>query len=116
MAAALVVTAIAVAVPRLGGGSPAVSYAHDVQPIFDAKCTACHPASFHYLDLRRGRSYAQLVGEPSVIAPAYQRVLPGRPELSWLLIHPPDPSRENLLSDAEKDLIARWIGEGARDN
>ena len=48
--------------------------------------------------------------------PAFERVLPSRPELSYLLTHVPDPSRESLLTDDEKVLIATWIEEGAPDN
>jgi hypothetical protein len=49
-------------------------------------------------------------------APAFERVLPGRPELSYLLTHPPDPSLRDRLSAAEREKIAAWIREGARDN
>ena len=98
------------------GERESVSFARQVQPIFDGKCVACHPVSYEYLDLRPGRSYADLVGVVSPLAPAFERVLPGRPELSFLLTHMPDPSRENLLTAREKELISRWIAEGARDN
>jgi hypothetical protein len=93
-----------------------VSYSRDVQSIFDAKCVSCHPVAYPYLDLRRGRSYAQLVGVVSPLSPAFERVLPGRPELSYLLTHVPDPSRRHLLGLDERSLIARWISQGAKDN
>jgi hypothetical protein len=98
------------------GGGAGVSFEDDVQPIFDRKCTACHPVSYPYLDLRPGRSYDQLVGVSARTRPAFERVLPGRPELSYLLTHPPDPSLIGLVTDEELELIARWIDEGARDN
>jgi hypothetical protein len=98
------------------GGGAGVSLADDVQPIFDRKCAACHPVSYPYLDLRRGRSYDELVRVSARTRPAFERVLPGRPELSYLLTHPPDPSLEGLLTEEELDLIARWIDEGAKDN
>jgi hypothetical protein len=98
------------------GGGPAVSFSDDVQPIFDRKCTACHPVAYPYLDLRPGRSYEQLVRVSARTRPAFERVLPGRPELSYLLTHPPDPSLRGLLSDEELELLARWIDEGAKDN
>lgn len=99
-----------------GGRAERVSFSRDVQPIFDTKCTACHPVSYPYLDLRRGRSYAQLVRVPAETAPAFARVLPGRPELSYLLTHPPDPSLRDLLTGDERDVLVRWIREGARDD
>lgn len=95
--------------------SPApVSYSGQIQPLFDRKCTACHPVSYPYLDLRVGRSYGELVQTRSALAPAFERVVPGRPNLSYLLVHVPDPSRRTLLGPGERRLIARWIREGAR--
>ena len=96
--------------------SGAVSYRRDVQPLFDAKCATCHPVAYPYLDLRPGRSYRQLVGVVSPLSPAFERVLPGRPDLSYLLTHLPDPSRRHLLTIADRVLLARWISSGAKDN
>jgi hypothetical protein len=101
---------------RLAGGTRPVSFSGEVQPIFDRKCTSCHPVSYPYLDLRRGRSHDDLVGVVAETAPAFERVLPGRPELSYLLTHPPDPSLEGLLTPDDRTTIAAWIREGAREN
>lgn len=87
-----------------------------MQPIFDRKCVACHPVSYPYLDLRAGRSYRDLVRVSATTAPAFERVLPGRPELSYLLTHPPDPSLTGLLSEREREVIEAWIDEGANEN
>jgi hypothetical protein len=114
--AALLTGLGAIGVHALGGNDRAVSFAGQIQPIFDRKCTACHPVSYPYLDLRRGRSHAQLVRVPAATAPAFERVLPRRPELSYLLTHPPDPSLRDLLTTDERELIRTWIREGARDN
>ena len=65
-----------------------VSFARNVQPIFTRSCAGCHPASFPYLDLRAGHAWSQLVRVPSPTNPAFELVLPGRPELSYLLTHP----------------------------
>lgn len=92
------------------------SYAADVQPIFDAKCVSCHPVAYPYLDLREGRSYRDLVRANAETKPAFYRVLPGRPELSYLLTHPPDPSLRDLLSSDEHETIAAWIRAGARND
>lgn len=104
------------AATRLPPGERQVSLRRDVQPIFDAKCTACHPVAYPYLDLHRGRSYRQLVRVVSPLSPAFERVVPGRPDLSYLLTHIPDPSRRHLLDAAERRLLARWISQGARNN
>ena len=115
-ATAALALGVALVVAAAGGRAERVSFSRDVQPIFDTKCTACHPVSYPYLDLRRGRSYAQLVRVPAETAPAFARVLPGRPELSYLLTHPPDPSLRDLLTGDERDVLVRWIREGARDD
>lgn len=105
-----------IGVHALGGDGRAVSFAGEIQPIFDRKCTTCHPVSYPYLDLRRGRSYAQLVRVSAATAPAFERVLPGRPDLSYVLTHPPDPSLRGLLTADERNLIRTWIREGAPEN
>lgn len=114
----VVVAAVAImaasVLPR--GERHAVSFRRDIQAIFDRSCVSCHPTAYPYLDLRPGHAYQQLVGVSPPNAPSYERVVPGRPELSYLLIHPPDPSRTNLLSRSARQLIARWILQGAKNN
>lgn len=97
-------------------GTPSPSFSRDVQPIFDRKCVACHPVAYPYLDLRRGRAYRDLYRVSAATKPAFERVVPGHPDLSYLLVHPPDPSLRDLLSAAERELITRWIQAGAHDD
>jgi uncharacterized membrane protein len=104
----------ALLVTRAGDAAPRFSV--DVQPIFDAKCVTCHPTAYPYLDLRPGRSYASLYRVSATTRPAFERVVPGRPELSYLLTHPPDPSNRDLLSDDDRRVIAAWIEAGANDD
>ncbi len=115
VAAALAGTAFAVSSTE-GGRAPEVAYARDIQPIFDRDCVSCHPSAYPYLDLRPGRSWSQLVHVPAATDLAFVRVLPGRPELSYLITHTPDPSNATLLRPSDRDLIARWIRAGAPDN
>jgi len=119
-AAAMVIAASSLLVPAScggrSGGPATVSFSTRIQPIFDRNCVSCHPASYPYLDLRPGRAYSELVGVPAATAPSYERVLPGRPGLSYLLIGPEDPSRRHLLTGRERRLIAAWIRQGAKDN
>ncbi len=118
MAAALAValTASACAGSSERGAGRVVSFRRDIQPIFSASCAGCHPTAYPYLDLRPRHSYDQLVGVTPPNAPSYERVVPGKPDLSYLLIHPADPSRMNLLTPPERMLIVRWIEQGAKDN
>jgi hypothetical protein len=100
----------------LHGSETGVSFSRDIQPMLDQKCVSCHPSVYPYLDLRTGRSYAQLVGVSPPNAPSYERVVAGQPRLSYLLLHPADPSRKGLLTKADRRLIIRWILEGAKNN
>jgi hypothetical protein len=93
-----------------------VSFAREIQPIFDKKCTSCHPSSYPQLDLRPGLSHAELIRVPAATNLAFQRVLPGRPELSFLLTHNPDPLLRDLVTDDERETMRRWILEGAVDD
>ena len=113
--AAVATAALALAIVYPRSARP-VSFQHDVQPIFARSCISCHPASFPRLDLRPGRAWAQLVRVPAATNPAFELVLPGRPELSYLLTHPPDPSNAKLLTEADRREIAAWILQGARRN
>jgi hypothetical protein len=97
-------------------GAERISFSRDVQPVLTAKCASCHPVSYPHLDLRPGRAYEQLVRVPAATNLAFHRVLPGRPELSYLLTHPPDPILRGLLSADERETIRRWIAEGAPRN
>jgi uncharacterized membrane protein len=120
MAVAAIAAAGLPACATVGGGKPgafrAVSFRDDVQPIFDEKCVSCHPTAYPYLDLHAGRSYAQLVGQSPPNAVSYERVVAGRPDLSYLLLHPVDPSRRGLLTRSDRRLIAAWIRQGAKNN
>lgn len=77
---------------------------------------ACHPIAYPYLDLRPGHSYDELYRVSAATRPAFERVVPGRPDVSYLLTHPPDPSNRDLLNDADKRVIAEWIAAGARND
>lgn len=107
---------LAVAVVALGSRGSAPRLSTDVQPIFDGKCISCHPVAYPYLDLRRGRAYADLVRVSAATRPAFERVVPGKPELSYLLVHPPDPSLRGVLTTGDRATIAAWIKAGAKDD
>lgn len=116
VAAVATVAGAAIVAPILLARDEHPRFATDVQPIFDAKCVSCHPVAYPYLDLRRERAYDDLVRVNAKTRPAFYRVLPGRPELSYLLTHPPDPSQRDLLSGTERATIAAWIRAGAKDD
>ena len=98
-----------------------ISFANDVQPIFDQSCTSCHPGSGN-LDLTAANSYNQLV---NVNASGYsaKRVVPGDAANSVLYkkIDGSGAYGSNMplggnLSTAQINIIKQWIVEGAKNN
>lgn len=99
-----------------------VSFSADIQPIFDSRCalSGCHvgPTPQASCNLSEGESYANLVNVKATLFPG-QRVLPGNASASvlYLLVEGGSmPATGDDLSDAQVDLIRRWILEGAHDN
>lgn len=103
------------------GGGPTVSFAADVQPLFDANCIGCHGANGG-LSLAAGSSYDNLVGVPAQ-GYAGNRVVPGDPDASVLYrklsgaqgVGGPMPPT-GFLPAATVDLVRTWIAEGALEN
>ena len=100
-----------------------VSFAADVQPIFETNCVGCHGDGGNAgLDLRSGQSYTNLVQIPATES-ALARVEPDQPLQSWLYLKltgqqnvgdamPPS----SPLDTAITDVVRTWIEEGALDN
>jgi mono/diheme cytochrome c family protein len=112
------------AAPAGDPGVTAVSYAAEVQPIWDANCLGCHGAGGSGgLDLRAAVGRAALV---NVAATGYPgaRVVPGDPHLSVLYRKiEGDPATGTrmpfggaALSAGERLLIHDWIEQGALNN
>jgi hypothetical protein len=123
---------------RLGDLAPAplpgqaVSLQNHVQPIFDANCAfpGCHGGSSPQMgmSLEAGRIFTDVVGIPSIQAPALLRIEPGRSDRSYV-IHKiegtqvqADGSGQQMppggpyLSAEQIQLIREWIDQGALDN
>src|SRR3954470_4423059 len=94
---------------------PAVSYGRDIRPILSDKCYRCHgpDAATRKADLRLDVQNGH----------SRQVIAPGRPEESELARRilsndddermPPPDSKVSLSPD-QKDLLRRWIAEGAK--
>ena len=103
--------------------APTVSFAADVQPIFDGQCVGCHGQDgFAGLDLRAAGSHANLVGVPASES-SLLLVEPDAPAQSWLYLKltgqqnvgdfmPPT----GLLDATITEVVRTWIEEGALDN
>ena len=89
-----------------------VSFSNDIQPIFNANCTSCHPTIEPLPDLTAGNSYNSITNGGYIVAndintsTLYQRLL-GNPG-----IMPPSGS----LPASEINLIKNWIEQGALNN
>jgi hypothetical protein len=106
------------------GPSGGSSLSADVQPIFTARCAAqeCHGATEEQgLRLTSGASYNELVNVPSTEVVTLMRVLPSKPDSSYLIMklgaNPPQglqmPRGLNPLSTADMTTIRDWIEDGA---
>ena len=101
-----------------------VSFAAQIQPIFNGNCTRCHtgPGAPRGLRLDPANSYANLVNVASSEVPSLKRVKPGDDDNSYLVqkiegtaaVGARMPLGVAPLSAANIALIRRWIVEGAR--
>jgi len=83
-----------------------VYFQADIQPIFTAKCIACH-GSNRNPDLREGFSYDALTTGGYVAAPA---------ESSRLYVRITSGGHVAYTTDEQKQLILIWIQQGAQNN
>ncbi|HME92081.1 MAG TPA: hypothetical protein VKE49_11705, partial [Myxococcaceae bacterium] len=111
-------------------GGVLVSYAMEIQPIFDSLCIGCHNAITHSgnLDLSAPGSHSRLVGVPSSCNPSVMRVVPFDTAASMLWRKTAaDPSRclspmpqpgpgLRTIAPMQFDLLEAWISQGALDN
>jgi mono/diheme cytochrome c family protein len=91
------------------GGEP-ISYATQVQPIFDSKCISCHNTGGTAPDLSTGKSYNQVVpGYVNLSSPAesdiYYFPSPSSTVHTW-----------KKYSSNEAKIVLTWIEEGAKNN
>jgi hypothetical protein len=119
-----------------GGVSPSCQEAmlhDDLQwietTVFARSCVfmSCHSGAAtqaNGLNLEPGQSHAELVGQPSIVAPTETLVVPGDPAASYLLValgrNPGTlpmggtmPLSSPPLCDQKIDAIERWIAAGA---
>ncbi len=120
-----VVLLVSLAAPTLAfGDEPAsevrkVSYAKEIEPLFRANCQGCHQPAIPHGEFVM-TDFAKMIagGETGDIA-----IVPGKPEASYLIkqIEKVDgkaamPKKAEPLSDADIELVKRWIAEGAIDD
>jgi len=97
-----------------------VDFSRDIQPILSDNCYHCHgpDASSRKSGLRLDRHAEALAGGKSGLA----TIVPGKPEDSELIARifshdteeiMPSPESNKTLTAAQKELLRRWVDEGA---
>lgn len=112
----LLVVALVLLTSRIAGAEE-IDFRRDIEPIFVSNCYECHGPKTRKGDLRlTNRDDAFSPGQLGIPV-----IEPGRSDLSALvdLIRSHDPAQRmpkerSPLSDAQVDLIRRWIDEGAK--
>jgi hypothetical protein len=112
-------------------GQTDVSFEHDIQAIFNHDCAVvgCHvPGNpMANLILAPGFAYSYLVSQKATESQTLKRVNPGDPTTSYMYLkitmNPPPvgwqmpaPATGSVLTPTEKDLVRRWILQGAANN
>lgn len=94
-----------------------VDYNVDVKPIINKKCISCHGG------VKKKAGFSLLFEEEALAATASGKpaIIPGDAKNSEMIkrLHYTDleermPYREDPLSEEEKDILTRWINEGAK--
>ncbi|MDF2696022.1 MAG: hypothetical protein K0S65_4405 [Labilithrix sp.] len=127
-----------------GGSGATVSFKDDVAPLLATNCAlaACHSSKESilnfYITYEPAQIYAELMKTSPTCATS-KFVVPGKPAESMLMLKmdneqeklpsdcssarrsempPGDPpgSGDSLLEKADRDLVRRWITQGAKDN
>ena len=108
-------------IPTKDGLPETVSYYEHVRPVLQAKCQGCHQPAKQKADYVM-TEVAKLIaggesGEPAVI--------PMKPEVSHLVElitkqegedRPEMPPKDEPLNDRERNLVTKWIAQGAKDD
>lgn len=103
--------------------STCISFANQVQPIFNAKCTGCHSSTSPVLTA--GSAYGSLVNKASLQCPTTKFVVPSSPSTSFLLTKLSGGTLSGCSggtghvgrwTSAEQSLVSTWISQGAKNN
>ncbi|MBE0674488.1 MAG: hypothetical protein IH591_07500 [Bacteroidales bacterium] len=89
-----------------------ISFATDLAPVFASKCSGCHGGGINP-DLRTGNAYASLVTDAT---PATKYVNTASPETSLVYTKLSTGSHATIATDIEKQMILKWIQDGAMNN
>lgn len=113
--------AAVVAAPALAREEP-VSFAEDVKPILDMRCTMCHQAGAEgyeksgldlttYEATMKGTKHGPMIVAGDPVSSNLMRLIDGKADKSLQM-----PHGKKKLSSCDRDLIRKWIKQGAKNN
>jgi uncharacterized membrane protein len=117
----LTAAAIAAAAPAFAK-EPPISFAEDVQPIIQARCTMCHqPGADGYVQsgfdltsyagLMKGTKHGPMITPGDPVTSNLMVLIDGKADKSLQM-----PHGKKKLSSCDRDTIRKWIKQGAQDN
>ena len=118
---AAAVFAVAVASPALAKEEP-VSFAEDVKPILDLRCTSCHTPGqagteasgldlSSYETTMKGTKHGPMIVAGDPVSSNLMRLIDGKADKSLQM-----PHGKKKLSSCDRDTIRKWIKQGAKNN
>lgn len=111
----------AVATPALAKEEP-VSFSEDIQPILQVRCTVCHQPGgdgleksgldmTSYEGLMKGTKHGPMITPGDPVTSNLVVLLDGKADKSLQM-----PHGKKKLSTCDRDLIRKWIKQGAKNN
>ncbi len=103
-----------------GRPAAAISFNRDIRPILSRNCFACHGPDEQ--DREAGLRLDDREAAISALESGARAIVPGRPQKSALVaqieatdpdVIMPPPESHHILSERQKELLVRWIAEGA---
>jgi len=102
------------------GADKVPDFTRDVRPILSHNCFACHGPDEH--DRRGGLRLDDRTAATAELDSGARAIVPGRPDESLLIARiretdpdtlMPPPESNHVLSEAQKETLAKWIAAGA---
>lgn len=118
---AMAVVAMGLAAPAFAKEEP-VSFSEDIQPILQIRCATCHQPGGDgleksgldlttYAGLMKGTKHGPMVVAGDPVTSNLMVLIDGKADKSLQM-----PHGKKKLSSCDRDLIRKWIKQGAKDN
>jgi len=118
---AMAAAALAAAAPALAKEAP-ISFAEDVQPIIQIRCTMCHQPGAEgfvksgfdltsYEGLMKGTKHGPMITPGDPVTSNLMVLIDGKADKSLQM-----PHGKKKLSSCDRDTIRKWIKQGAKNN